>query len=112
MKYETYKKLTTEQKEEWTFKYKDNDPPFVNTTTYAILLWLSAGVVILATGMLLKDFPVGTPPGDSAFKLLVDSLTIGRYFVIGFVVEIVYFLTVYLYKKWKEYRWLKATGVK
>lgn len=108
MKWETYKQLTPEQKEEWKFKYdKEIDPPFM-PTDLIILLCVNSTFFTLAF-VLLKELP-------EKAHMINDIFDVCFRFTIIWFVAMVGFAICWCFKNFRrirnEKKWLNKIGVK
>ncbi len=108
MKYKIYKQLTDEEKDEWHFKYQDNEPPAPSLLWLVILYVLSIHYVGISLILAFLK-PETTVDVLKLIKFTADgSLFIMLIFLINYIGS----WLMYIYGRYKESKWLKKIGVK
>lgn len=108
MKWETYRKLTPEQREEWRFKYR-KEIKLPSTVTYLILILLSLTLFAMITVYGAKEVVELTQPLREYLK---EGLKIAKYLLYAWIGEVIVIVLVLVYHMYKEHKWLKSIGVK
>ena len=111
MKYEKYKQLTPEQKEEWSFKYKIEFPRITYTFIYVVVIFLLLAVTMSISLVVLKEYIVlegstGEPTID-VFNFMGNMLKMGNFLLGVWFISVLLDLGNYFFVKYKERKWLK-----
>lgn len=114
--YDTYKSMTTTQKEEYNYKYKNMYNVFSDIKSLAligIIFTLISVVSVFMTYLLMQQFPVVEHiESDMAINLLTSSLKLMKVWFYLVVIYIVYAIVFYLYKRHKLKKFLKTNNIK
>lgn len=109
MKYEIYKTLTQEQKEEWQFRFKDmSNPSYIPVLTIVFMIFSFMAVSIL----LMTTYVVKEKYDNEHFTALVYQVVdVGlRLFLVTTIILIFelfgYYVKIFYYQ-WRERKWLK-----
>ena len=107
MKYETYAKLTPQQKEEWNFKFKDLTYPQVGLTSAYTLVSLVTVFAAIQLMILKEYIQVAT----SVNQLTVYALQCVFIIIVIWGVDYLGQLLYYIFKKYQEHAFLKKCKV-
>lgn len=106
MKWEIYKKLTPEQREEWKFKY-DQDYPSFNSHIYLVLIYALVSMYSAISLVLLKEYVTLQTEVIVLFSLMMKiTLVLLSIWAIEFIIKTVR----YFWIDFKGMKWLKKIG--
>jgi hypothetical protein len=103
MKWETYKQLSSVEKEEWNFRFKDLTYPRI-PLVYLVFIWMCLTVFMAIALVVLKEYV-------QVKSIVVDILSlqyrISSVMLVAFLVDYVGQLVYFIYKKYKEREFIK-----
>lgn len=109
MKWEIYQKMTPSDKEEWTFKFKDNDWPISGHFIYLMIVWSTISLFILIDFIMMKQWLEGY---ENYMPLFTQAASISGAILVVWIIEIALKIGIYIYNEWKANKWLKQKGYK
>lgn len=114
MKYETYKQMTDEQKEEWNYKFKDQLPkaPFQSWIMTSAILWLVFGTVILSYVIAVTSTEPELVKLKPMLEQAMDKFASGiNLFTTVFAFYLIMWIIKAFYHVYSERKWLQQNGI-
>lgn len=109
MRYEIYKKLTPEQKEEYNYRFKDNKLDLSYSFLYSLLIFLTSGLLLLIiyinVEIIGQEF---TEQLSHIFNIIKTAALITYVWAAHVIIESIFFI----YKKHQEKKWMKQNNIK
>lgn len=108
MKWETYNKLTKEQKEEYNYKFEKTEESPIDVK-YLIVFYLAMGFYIMMSWILIK-VPVPNVEYDP-MQIMTFGMRIGLFIGWLVIIQVIVWLTKVIIQYNKEKKWLKERGI-
>lgn len=109
MKWDKYKLMSPEDKEEWNYRFKDNLIYNVRSGSfmYLALLFLSISMFMMTYFIVIKEY-IDTP--YTMATLMSNVGVISLVLLSSWIIEVIYEPCRYYYWVYKSNKWLKEKG--
>lgn len=108
MKYETYKQLTKEQKEEWEFKYREKENIFGGSPFYIMWIYMLYIIATLVTYVQIKE----NMKIEEQLNMYKTTTVITIILLYAWITEVIISLYKEIIRMYKEHKWLKEIKMK
>lgn len=113
MKYELYRMLSPEQKEEWQFKFKKTDDLAYWLAPSLVpqgVLMLTIMTLFISVAFILLAHPDIAPFERSVAEMIAFTMKVAYFWVLIIIADICIGIGVRFVTKHKERKWLKTQG--